>query len=130
MDTNTRWVVIGFLAIGLVIAWVLGESVEYLFFYLRRFNIRDMELLGQAFTLANLIGFGITAVAGILIWRNEGINTAAHEVVDELRKVTWPDQEETQTSTIVVIVSTVIFALVFAIFDLVWKWATSLIYGV
>lgn len=130
MDTNTRWVAIGFLAIGLVVAWVMGETVEYMFFYLRRFNIRDVELLGQVFTLANLIGFVITALVGIFLWKNENINTASHEVVDELRKVTWPDKEETQTSTIVVIVSTVIFAVVFAIFDLVWKWATSLIYGV
>ena len=130
MDTNTRWVAIGFLAIGLVVAWVMGETVEYMFFYLRRFNIRDVELLGQVFTLANLIGFVITALVGIFLWKNENINTASHEVVDELRKVTWPDKEETQTSTIVVIVSTVIFAVVFALFDLVWKWATSLIYGV
>lgn len=130
MDTNTRWVAIGFLAIGLVVAWVMGETVEYAFFYLRRFNVRDVELLGQVFTLANLIGFVITALVGIFLWKNENINTASHEVVDELRKVTWPDKEETQTSTIVVIVSTVIFAVVFAIFDLVWKWATSLIYGV
>lgn len=129
MDKNTRWVVLGFVGIGLLTAWVLGEGLQSLFYMLRRYGMRDMELLGSAFTLANLLGVVVTAIAGFVLWKNEGINRSSHEVVEELRKVTWPDSQDTQTSTIVVIVTTVIISAVLWTFDLLWAWLTSMIYG-
>ena len=110
-------------------AWVLGEGLQTLFFWLRRYNVRDVEILGSAFTLASLLGVVITAVAGFLLWKNDNINTSSHEVVEELRKVTWPDGKDTQTSTIVVIITTIIMSALLWGFDFVWAWATGLIYG-
>ena len=130
MDKNTRWVFLGFVGIGLLVAWIAGVGFQTLFYSLRRFNIRDYELLGSTITLASLIGISLTGIVAFFLWRSEKIYDAAHEVVEELRKVTWPDSQETQTSTIVVIITTVIIASVLWIFDLMWAWGTKMIYGI
>ncbi len=130
MDKNTRWVFLGFVGLGLLVAWIAGIGFQTLFYYLRRFNIRDYELLGNTLTLASLLGIILTAIVGYILWRNDKVYDAAHEVVEELSKVTWPDSQETQTSTIVVIITTIIIASVLWIFDLIWAWGTQLIYGV
>lgn len=129
MDKNRRWVVLTYVGIGLVVAWVLSRGFQWSIHRLRDYGIRDIELLGNNFTLSHAIAFGLTLLIGIVLWKHERLNRSGHEVVEELRKVTWPGSEETQTSTIVVLVTTVIISLVLWIFDFVWSWGTTLIYG-
>jgi len=132
MDKNTRWVVLGYVGIGLIIAWTLIQTLVSGFHYLgKRINVYDLnrELfgLGENFTVAHLTGILITLFVGWLLWRNENLNRSAHEVVEELRKVTWPTGAETQTATIVVIVATAAITLVLWMYDIFWGWATGLI---
>lgn len=129
MDKNRRWVVLSYVSAGLLTAWVLGQGLRWAFYRLRDYGIRDIELLGSNFTLAHAVALGLSCLIFLYIWKNEKITRGAHEVVEELRKVTWPDAQETQTSTIVVLVTTVIIALILWIFDFAWSWGTSLIYG-
>jgi preprotein translocase SecE subunit len=129
MDKNTRWVVLGYVGIGLVLAWVLSQGLQWSFYRLRDYGLRDIELLGSNFTLAHAVAFGLTAAVGFYLWNHERLNRGGHEVVEELRKVTWPDAQDTQTSTIVVLITTVIIALVLWVFDFIWSWGTTLIYG-
>ncbi|TNE49202.1 MAG: preprotein translocase subunit SecE [Deltaproteobacteria bacterium] len=132
MDKNTRWVVLGYVGISLIIAWTLIQGLITGFHYLgKRINVYDLnrELLGlgENFTLAHLIGIVITLIIGWICWRHENLNRSAHEVVEELRKVTWPTGAETQTATIVVIVATAAITLVLWMYDIFWGWATGLI---
>jgi len=132
MDKNTRWVVLGYVGIALIIAWTLIQALITGFHYLgKRINVYDLnrELLGlgENFTLAHLIGIVITLIIGWFCWRHENLNRSAHEVVEELRKVTWPTGAETQTATIVVIVATAAITLVLWMYDIFWGWATGLI---
>lgn len=128
MDKNTRWVFLGYSGIGLLVAWVMSSTMQWIFYTLSRY-LRDVELLGGVFTLSGLIGIGITAIVGVVLWKKPDINTAAHEVVEELRKVTWPTSKETQSATIVVVITTIVIATILWFFDFVWAWTTSLIYG-
>ena len=149
MDKNTRWVFLAFLGIGLLAAWVFGEGFKTLIYwtrswassqadtsylwwnnilkYLRAF--RDTPLLGEVFTLGNLLGVFTAGFMGWRFWKNEKVYDGSHEVVEELRKVTWPTGQDTQSSTIVVIITTIFFAAALWIFDFVWSWATLMIYG-
>ena len=125
-EKNTVWVVTAYVLIGLLVAWVLSEVTKTVFVKVR---VEDLQILGNTFTLANLIGLAISGGTGAYLWRNEKINVASHEVVSELRKVTWTSRKETQTSTVVVLVTTVIISTILWVFDLFWAWATSAIYG-
>ncbi|MCB9637415.1 MAG: preprotein translocase subunit SecE [Myxococcales bacterium] len=130
MDKHRRWVVLAFLGLGLLAAWVLGEAFKSLFYYSRQYGFRDYVLLTESFTLANLLGLIVAVLLALRFWYNEEVNKAAHEVVDEMYRVTWPTGKDTQTSTIVVIVTTVIFSFFLWFFDQLWSWATTFIYRI
>src|SRR5262245_61556794 len=76
--------------------------------------------------LAALIG----VIAAIYYWRRTRARQLAEEVASELSKVTWPSRTEVQNSTAVVIVTTIVATIFFALMDRFWKFATDLIYGV
>ncbi len=51
------------------------------------------------------------------------------QAIAELRKVTWPSVAETKQKTIVVCVVVGVFAVILAVFDLVWTKALGLLLG-
>jgi preprotein translocase subunit SecE len=75
-------------------------------------------------------GAALAAVVTLALYRNEKVNRVCHEVVGELARVSWPTREETQISTIVVIVTSIIAAIIVGSFDAVWSTITDLIYKV
>ncbi|MEY4107115.1 MAG: hypothetical protein RL181_1457 [Bacteroidota bacterium] len=61
----------------------------------------------------------------------ESIKKYVSESYSELvNKVTWPNWANLQSSTIVVIVSSIIFALLVFVMDVISKSALNLIYGI
>ena len=70
------------------------------------------------------------ASAGALTWylyQPEEYRGFLSEVVIELKKVTWPDWDETRRSTLIVIVFTVVLAGFLWISDAVWEYLTGLL---
>jgi len=107
-----------FLAAGLVVAFLVGKTADWIWGIFARPN--DMIILA-----GSLIA-GILTV--ILLWRSNGVAEKAGLVVSELFKITWPTKPETQAATIVVIITTVVISLILGVFDAVWSWGSSLIY--
>ncbi|MDH5672102.1 MAG: preprotein translocase subunit SecE [Myxococcales bacterium] len=82
---------------------------------------------------SNVVTLGAAVVAAALtlhLYRHEKINRLTHDVVGELSKVTWPSRDETTNSTVVVIITSIIAALILGGFDAVWSAITDLIYKV
>ncbi len=50
-------------------------------------------------------------------------------MASELSKVTWPTRTEVTNSTAVVIVTTAVATLFFALMDRFWSFVTNLVYG-
>ena len=132
MDKNTRWVVLGYLGFGIIAAWILIQTTITAFHYVGKWlQIYDLnkELLGlgENFTTAHVVGFVLALALGIYAWRDEKLKRSSHEVVEELRKVTWPTGPETQTATTVVVISTILISFVLWMYDIFWVWTTGLI---
>ncbi len=51
------------------------------------------------------------------------------ECWDELSKVTWPDKEQLQSATMVVIVFVILISAIIWIMDVVSRWSIGLIMG-
>jgi preprotein translocase SecE subunit len=118
-------VTFAFLALGLLAAMTLSRLLAGLFFVL---GVGDAPLLGSQFTTTTLVG-GLAGLAGAwYTYRHPKANEYASEVVGELKKVTWPGKKETQSATVVVIITTIIMAVVMALFDQLWGSATGVIY--
>ena len=75
--------------------------------------------------LAALIG----AVCAVYYWRRTRARQLAEEVATEMSKVTWPTRTEVTNGTFVVIVTTVISTVFFALMDKFWGFVTNLVYG-
>ena len=66
-------------------------------------------------------------IVGLIAYRSERLFTAAYDVTHELEKVTWPTRKETSASTVVVMVTVSVAALILAGFDVVWGGLANLV---
>lgn len=123
----TRSVNLSFVACGLLL-WLV--SSDFYAFALGLFGaFANQPLIGVGFLLSDLLGLMTGIGAAVALRRHPKINTTAHEIANELSKVTWPTWNETRSSTVVVIIVTLICALGFAFFDFIWSNLTGLIYS-
>jgi preprotein translocase subunit SecE len=122
-----RFVNIGYVLVGLL-SWVIGSS---LFGWLMDLISRDFDrpLIGTDFARSDLLGLICGLSAGIALKLNRNVNTWALEVANELKKVTWPSWDETRMSTVVVIITSIIAALILGSFDALWAFLSSAIYS-
>lgn len=126
METSKRIVQFAYGA-GTFVAAVLASRMYASLFGV--FGARDPQILGKDFTLTTLLA-GATAVALLLwTWRHERLRPLAHEVADELVKVTWPTWSETKTNARVTVAVSVVVAMILGIFDWVFGNLTNFILG-
>ena len=112
--------------IMLIAAWLLAVSVQGLAIpILARFEIGDPQYFGLNVTtiLATILGI----VTFLVLNRHPKVISFTDEVIIELRKVTWPEKDETLRSTIVVIGLTLFIAGALASYDYVWSQVTQLV---
>ncbi len=109
-----------YLAGGLLLFFLLDWTGDWIASYFVR-NPNEFVINGIAAALA--------LTTGIILYRNERVHGLATDVMTELQKVTWPTRKETQTATVVVIVTVLIAAAILGLFDMAWSSATKLIYG-
>jgi preprotein translocase SecE subunit len=116
-----RYVHMMFAAGGLLLAFLLVQTGDWLWTFVSKAKPPDLYINLGGFILAGLIAFRL--------WRSERVFGLASEVVNELKKVTWPTRKETSAATVVVIITVLIAAVILWAFDLFWIKITGLIYG-
>jgi preprotein translocase subunit SecE len=112
--------VVAALALGVFLENVIALVLSYA-------RVNDFSVVGD-WALSNVLGFGIAAVAAIVVWRIPRTQTVSLEVALELQRVTWPSMRETRAATVAVIVASVIASFILGIFDMVWSWLSGKIY--
>ncbi|MBW1809985.1 MAG: preprotein translocase subunit SecE [Deltaproteobacteria bacterium] len=81
----------------------------------------DFQLIGEKFTLTTMIGFLVAGATTLYCYRHPKLSMLSNEVVVELKKVTWPNAQETRGATVVVIITVFIMAVFLGVFDLFWS---------
>lgn len=112
---NQRYILLSLMVIAAVIG-VTSSSIAG--DVLARVDSGDPVFMGLAASAWIGVATTLTLFAGLL--RTPRVYVFTDEVVTELRRVTWPTQEETVRSSTVVVVFTVILAAVLAVYDYVW----------
>jgi preprotein translocase SecE subunit len=115
-----RWVQMTFMAFGLLLLWVLDKAIA----------IGWDKFAEPKPELVTLVAAIVATTVTMLLYRNATVSRAAHEVVGELARVSWPSRKETQVSTVVVIITSIIAAAIVGAFDAAWSAITDLIYKV
>ncbi len=120
MGSNRRWVAMFFLGFGFLF-WIL--VTKFIATVMEWIGIEefDYQLIGERFTLTTLVGLAIAAVVILVGYRHPRLSVLSNEVVVEMKKVTWPNSQETRGATVVVIITVFIMAVILGVFDLFWS---------
>ena len=114
-----RWVHLMFAVGGLLLTLLMIQVVDFTWSYFGR----------PVALYSNTIGIVAGFLVAFFLWRRKKTFSKASEIIMELKKVTWPTRKETQAATIVVIVTVIIASAFLGLFDLIWSWATGLLYS-
>ncbi|MFA6032491.1 MAG: preprotein translocase subunit SecE [Myxococcota bacterium] len=125
MNPNLRYVYGALTALAILLWITIAKASAAVMGWV---NLNDRPLLGSQFTVSTLIGMAVTGAALYLFLQNKRSTEVSLEVVTELKRVTWPDRQETVAATIVVIVTVFIISIILGVFDLVWSRLTNFIY--
>ncbi len=125
MNPNLRWVYGALTGIGFLLLVTVTKASATIFGWI---NVNDRALLGSQFTISTLIGLVATGVSAYYVLSNKRAMEVSNEIVAELKRVTWPERQETFAATIIVIVTVFIISIILGIFDLVWSRLTNFIY--
>lgn len=115
-----RWVQLAFMALGALLLMVFDKTITIIW---DKFAEPD-PLVVTALSAVLAVGTAIYA------YRHPTVSRLANEVVGELAKVAWPTRDEVQVSTVVVIITSIIAAVIVGVFDAAWSAITDLIYKV
>jgi preprotein translocase subunit SecE len=115
-----RWVQIGFIALALLLVWLSGNLIQTIWYI---FADPDESIV----TVASVLTGVVTAA---ILYRSPSTHAFASEIADELGKVSWPSRKETSNSTVVVVVTSIIAAVMLFLFDTIWSSVTDLVYKV
>jgi len=89
--------------------------------------LQNWALLGTYVRLTTVLAAAGAGALTYSLYRPEAYRGFLSEVIIELKKVTWPDWDETRRSTLIVIAFTVILSGTLWVYDTVWKYLTGLL---
>jgi preprotein translocase subunit SecE len=121
-----RFVYAAYFAGGIGIAFLVSKVLDFAWIKAQNYrpaigDPRDEIVM----PIAGLIGVGVA----VYCWFRTRIRQLTEEVAAEMSKVTWPDRTEVTNGTVVVIVTTIVSTVFFALMDKFWGFITNLVYG-
>jgi preprotein translocase subunit SecE len=115
-----RWVQLAFITTALLLMWLFDNAITG-FWYL---------FADPTETLVSLAAVVLGIVGSIGLYRTPAVYGLVHDVAEEMARVSWPTRKETSQSTIVVVVTSIVAAIMLFLFDSVWSAVTDLVYKV
>jgi preprotein translocase SecE subunit len=121
-----RFVYAAYFAGAIGIAFIMSKALDFAWFKAQSYRPAIGEPREEiVMPLAALIGAG----AAVYYWVRTRARELAEEVAAEMAKVTWPDRTEVTNGTVVVIVTTIVSTVFFALMDRFWGFVSNLVYG-
>jgi len=117
VSNDRKWIYLSYLIAIILVGWVLHQAIALVMDIVAYPNIRVLEVA----PMSAVIGFLLAAIAGFLYFRRPSVDAYALEVLQELKKVTWPIRKTAYMSTVVVLILVVICAVCLGTFDFVFN---------
>ncbi|WP_437279425.1 preprotein translocase subunit SecE [Sorangium sp. So ce375] len=131
-----RYVLAGFFASGMLLAYLLGKFVHGVWATLanKDWFSRTLPALSAVgdddkTTYGMIIGGVVALIVVLRSFRNAELRNWSDEVASELAKVKWPTKKEVTNATFVVIATTTVATLYLALLDRFWAFVTNIVYG-
>jgi preprotein translocase subunit SecE len=120
-NQQQKWVTLSYLAVAALLSFValqLGQKLVGA--YDLEAKVRNAEMI------LRMVSILLGAVLFFVLYRSEPATQFVSEVVVELSRVTWPNQKETRSATLLVIIMVLISGLFLGFLDYLWtvvlKW--------
>src|SRR4051812_16570810 len=122
--SNQRIVVIGYIVLALLSGFFLEHVLLAAF---GTFGVTQplTRPLWNDWTWSSMVGLAVAFATAFYLWRNPKSHEVSFEIVNELRKVSWPGLAETRAATVAVIVASLIAAALLGLFDVLWQFLTD-----
>jgi preprotein translocase subunit SecE len=121
-----RFVYAAYFAGAIGIAFLMSKLLDFAWLKLQSWKPAMGEPRDEVvMPLSALIG----TLAALYYWHRTRARQLAEEVATEMSKVTWPTRTEVTNGTFVVIVTTIVSTVFFALMDKFWGFVTNLVYG-
>jgi preprotein translocase subunit SecE len=121
-----RFVYAAYFAGAIAIAFLMSKLLDFAWFKVQSYKPAIGEPRDEVvMPLSALIG----AAVAVYYWFRTRARELAEEVATEMSKVTWPSRTEVTNGTFVVIVTTIVSTVFFALMDRFWGFVTNLVYG-
>ena len=110
----------------LAIAWLVAVATRGLAIpVMAKFSVGDPIVFG--FAVSTLAAILLGVLVFVVLNRHSLVVGFTDEVIEELKKVTWPDKEDTVNSTVVVVGVTLFIAAALGLYDYVWAEVTQIV---
>jgi preprotein translocase subunit SecE len=121
-----RFVYAAYFAAAVAVGFMVSKAADFAWLRLQSYkpaigDPRDEVIM----PLSAAIGAG----TALYFWFRTRARELAEEVAAEMSKVTWPSRTEVTNGTVVVIVTTIVSTVFFALMDKFWGFITNLVYG-
>jgi preprotein translocase subunit SecE len=121
-----RFVYGAYFAGAIAIAFLSSKLIDFAWYKLQTYKPSLPEPRDEyVMPVAGLIGLAVA----VYCWYRTRTRQLAEEVAAEMAKVSWPSRTEVTNGTFVVIVTTVVSTVFFALMDKFWGFLTNLVYG-
>jgi preprotein translocase subunit SecE len=121
-----RFVYAAYFAGAIGIAFIMSKLLDFAWYRLQTWKPGFGEPRPEIIMLVSAL---IGTLAAVYYWYRTRARELAEQVASEMSKVTWPSRTEVTNGTFVVIVTTVISTVFFALMDRFWGFLTNLVYG-
>lgn len=116
---NTRITVVLHVVFGVVVWYIVSEGLQLLWAQMgwpspRYFGVSELRP-------PQLVAVLVAVAAIVAVALNSRVQVFNNEVINELRKVTWPSAKETRQTALVVLVVTGVIALILGGWDFVFS---------
>jgi preprotein translocase subunit SecE len=115
-----RWVQLSFMVAALLLMWLFDNAINGIWYLFA-------DPSESIVTLASVV---LGVLGAIVLYRTPAAYALVHDVAEEMARVSWPTRKETSQSTIVVVVTSIVAAIMLFLFDSVWSAVTDLVYKV
>jgi preprotein translocase subunit SecE len=123
MQSERKWILLSYVVVTLLASWVLGRVLSMV---VQIVQVRNPLVMGVLPATA-LIAVVVMGISGYLYFRQPKVENFSSEVLQEMKKVTWPPRRNTYVSTLVVLICVIIAAGILGLYDVI---CTKIIGGI
>jgi preprotein translocase SecE subunit len=123
LSNDRKWIYLSYLIATALVAWVLHKLGAMVLGIVGLPNPRLLEV-APATAVGGCL---IAGVAALIYFSRDKVQTFSLEVLQELKKVTWPLRKTAYLSTVVVLVLVMICAVFLGLFDALSNWFVKIV---